>query len=213
MSDFRCTLPSSEMLNQSAEAGMRNAAYIRTVTGVLRSFSRAKEKSLSRLGSTCILCCCRGYRDIMPAEHSNLQLDVLINALTSLVAILGAVNTGPRSRGFTRDLTKSQPSRALRVDSSSLLQHCFTEHPHIRTMGGSQLTQLKAALSSAGLGRKTHSKKEKKEWKKGGAREVDRVKQAAKLDEIRRGLNKFDVRETKASSLLLNSVARSAPLR
>lgn len=67
----------------------------------------------------------------------------------------------------------------------------------IQKMGGSQLTQLKSALSSAGLNRKTASKKDKKAWKKGGARETDRGKTMAKLDEIRKSLNKFDERETR----------------
>ncbi|WRT67141.1 uncharacterized protein IL334_004107 [Kwoniella shivajii] len=64
-------------------------------------------------------------------------------------------------------------------------------------MAPSQLSQLKAALSSAGLNKKNHSKKEKKAYKKGGARETDRAKKLDKLEEIRRNLNKFDERETK----------------
>ena len=64
-------------------------------------------------------------------------------------------------------------------------------------MGGSQLTQLKTALSSAGLNRKTASKKDKKQWKKGGSRETDRGKTMAKLEDIRKSLNKFDERETR----------------
>jgi nucleolar protein 14 len=64
-------------------------------------------------------------------------------------------------------------------------------------MAGSQLTQLKSALSSAGLNRKSASKNDKKQWKKGGARETDRAKTFSKLEDIRKSLNKFDVRETK----------------
>ncbi|WVF72153.1 hypothetical protein IAT40_006965 [Kwoniella sp. CBS 6097] len=64
-------------------------------------------------------------------------------------------------------------------------------------MAPSQLSQLKSALSSAGLNKKNHSKKEKKAFKKGGARETDRAKKLDKLEEIRRNLNKFDERETK----------------
>ncbi|WWC90039.1 uncharacterized protein L201_004969 [Kwoniella dendrophila CBS 6074] len=64
-------------------------------------------------------------------------------------------------------------------------------------MAPSQLSQLKAALSSAGLNNKNYSKKEKKAYKKGGARETDRAKKLDKLEEIRRNLNKFDERETK----------------
>lgn len=66
-------------------------------------------------------------------------------------------------------------------------------------MAGSQLTQLKSALSSAGLNRKSASKNDKKQWKKGGARETDRAKTFNKLEDIRKSLNKFDVRETKVS--------------
>jgi len=64
-------------------------------------------------------------------------------------------------------------------------------------MAGSQLTQLKSALTNAGLGRKSFSKKEKKAFKKGGARESDRAKTLQKLEDIKRGLNKFDHTETK----------------
>lgn len=64
-------------------------------------------------------------------------------------------------------------------------------------MPGSQLTQLKTALGSAGLGRQSTSKKDRKAFKKGGARDTDRAKQFQKLEEIKRGLNKFDERETK----------------
>jgi nucleolar protein 14 len=68
-------------------------------------------------------------------------------------------------------------------------------------MAGSQLTQLKSALTNAGLGRKSFSKKEKKAFKKGGARETDRAKTFQKLEEIKRGLNKFDHTETKVSCI------------
>ncbi|AFR93321.2 nucleolar protein 14 [Cryptococcus neoformans C23] len=64
-------------------------------------------------------------------------------------------------------------------------------------MAPSQLAQLKAALNTAGLSRKTHSKKDKKAYKKGGARETDRAKKLEKLEEIRKNLNKFDERETR----------------
>ncbi|BEI87189.1 hypothetical protein CcaverHIS002_0705350 [Cutaneotrichosporon cavernicola] len=65
-------------------------------------------------------------------------------------------------------------------------------------MAPSQLAQLKAALSSGGLNRKSQSKKSKKSGgKKGGAQEVDRAKKIAKLDEIRARFNKFDERETR----------------
>lgn len=64
-------------------------------------------------------------------------------------------------------------------------------------MPASQLSQLKAALTGAGLNRKNTGKKEKKAFKKGGSRETDRQKKFDKLEQIRRGLNKFDERETK----------------
>ena len=67
-------------------------------------------------------------------------------------------------------------------------------------MPGSQLTQLKSALTSAGLNRKTASKKDRKSFKKGGARETDRAKTLAKLEGIRKSLNKFDTLETKVGS-------------
>ncbi|KAK4688649.1 nucleolar protein 14, partial [Tremellales sp. Uapishka_1] len=64
-------------------------------------------------------------------------------------------------------------------------------------MAPSQLAQLKAALGAAGLSRTSKSNKDKKAGKKGGAQDVDRAKKLHKLEEIRRGLNKFDERETK----------------
>lgn len=64
-------------------------------------------------------------------------------------------------------------------------------------MGPSQLAQLKNALNSAGLNRKSVAKKTKKGGKKGGSQDVDRAKKSAKLDEIRSRFNKFDERETK----------------
>nr|XP_019002599.1 nucleolar protein 14 [Kwoniella mangroviensis CBS 8507]OCF66060.1 nucleolar protein 14 [Kwoniella mangroviensis CBS 8507] len=64
-------------------------------------------------------------------------------------------------------------------------------------MAPSQLSQLKSALNSAGLNKKNFSKKDKKAYKKGGARETDRAKKLDKLEEIRKSLNKFDERETK----------------
>jgi hypothetical protein len=69
------------------------------------------------------------------------------------------------------------------------------------TMPASQLSQLKSALTSSGLNRKNTSKKDKKAFKKGGSREVDRQKTLAKLEDIRKGLNKFDERETKVCAL------------
>jgi nucleolar protein 14 len=72
-------------------------------------------------------------------------------------------------------------------------------------MPASQLSQLKAALSTAGLNNKSHSKKDKKAFKKGGAREIDRQKKFDKLDEIRKNLNKFDQRETTVSGDTLNT--------
>ena len=64
-------------------------------------------------------------------------------------------------------------------------------------MPASQLSQLKAALSSAGLNRKSYSKKEKKAHKKNGAREADRANSLQRLEDIKKGLNKFDEREVK----------------
>jgi nucleolar protein 14 len=63
-------------------------------------------------------------------------------------------------------------------------------------MAPSQLSQLKTALNSAGLNR-TSQPKRKGDGKKGGSQERDRQKKIQKLEEIRKGLNKFDERETK----------------
>ncbi|KAK2465987.1 hypothetical protein APHAL10511_001628 [Amanita phalloides] len=60
---------------------------------------------------------------------------------------------------------------------------------------GSQLSQLKAALSQAGL---TGSQgKGKKRKRSAGLAEKDKAKKAAKLDEIHRKLNPFDVKVTR----------------
>ena len=58
---------------------------------------------------------------------------------------------------------------------------------------GSQLTQLKVALSQAGL---TAQNKGKKRKRSVVAPEKDKEKRAAQLDEIRRRLNPFDVKVT-----------------
>lgn len=66
-------------------------------------------------------------------------------------------------------------------------------------MAPSQLQQLKAALNSAGLNRKSGGggKQDSKKKKGGKSQDVDRAKKAKKLDEIRAKFNKFDERETK----------------
>lgn len=64
-------------------------------------------------------------------------------------------------------------------------------------MPASQLTQLKNSLSAAGLNRRSNSKNDKKAFKKGGVKEVDRQKTLSRLEDIRKGLNKFDERETR----------------
>jgi nucleolar protein 14 len=58
---------------------------------------------------------------------------------------------------------------------------------------GSQLTQLKAALSNAGIIGQKPSKKRKR----GAPVEKDKEKRASKLEEIHRRLNPFDVKVTK----------------
>ncbi|KAF7332673.1 hypothetical protein MKEN_00150200 [Mycena kentingensis (nom. inval.)] len=64
---------------------------------------------------------------------------------------------------------------------------------------GSQLSQLKAALSKAGVtGNQQQSKsKNGKRKRPSGAQEKDKAKRAAKLDEIHKRLNPFDVKVTK----------------
>ncbi|ESK89370.1 nucleolar protein 14 [Moniliophthora roreri MCA 2997] len=58
---------------------------------------------------------------------------------------------------------------------------------------GSQLAQLKSALSQAGVVGNNHSKKRKR----AAPTEKDKEKRAAKLDEIQRKLNPFDTKVTK----------------
>ncbi|KAJ7194568.1 Nop14-like family-domain-containing protein, partial [Mycena pura] len=58
-----------------------------------------------------------------------------------------------------------------------------------------QLSQLKAALSNAGVTGKPQNGKKKK--RPSGAPEKDKAKRAAQLDEIHRRLNPFDVKVTK----------------
>lgn len=57
---------------------------------------------------------------------------------------------------------------------------------------GSQLAQLKSALSTAGLIGQRPNKKRKR-----GASENDKDKRIAKLEEIHRRLNPFDIKVTK----------------
>jgi nucleolar protein 14 len=60
---------------------------------------------------------------------------------------------------------------------------------------GSQLTQLKSALSQAGLtGKPSTSKKRKRS---AAPLEKEKEKRAARLEEIRRRLNPFDIKVTK----------------
>lgn len=66
-------------------------------------------------------------------------------------------------------------------------------------MGGSQLAQLKSALSDAGLSRKSQSKTSVKKRKRSSAvtpSERDKDKSAKKLREIHERLNPFDVKTT-----------------
>ena len=58
---------------------------------------------------------------------------------------------------------------------------------------GSQLSQLKSALSNAGITGQSHGKKRKRT----NTTSRDKEKKAAKLDEIHRKLNPFDVKVTK----------------
>ncbi|KAJ7506600.1 nucleolar protein 14 [Mycena galericulata] len=59
---------------------------------------------------------------------------------------------------------------------------------------GSQLSQLKSALSQAGV---TGQQQNGKKRKRTGSQEKDKEKRAAKLDEIHKKLNPFDVKVTK----------------
>ena len=59
---------------------------------------------------------------------------------------------------------------------------------------GSQLLQLKSALSQAGL---TGPPQKSKKRKRSAVQEQDKEKRAAKLDDIHKKLNPFDVKVTK----------------
>lgn len=64
---------------------------------------------------------------------------------------------------------------------------------------GSQLSQLKSALSQAGLARQSQPSGSGKKRKRAGNRDttLDRDKKARKLDEINQKLNPFEVKVTK----------------
>ena len=67
----------------------------------------------------------------------------------------------------------------------------------VRTMPkGSQLTQLKSALSQAGLTKQQQQQSGKKR-KRAQSEEKDREKRAAKLQDIQQKFNPFDVKVTK----------------
>lgn len=59
---------------------------------------------------------------------------------------------------------------------------------------GSQLTQLRTALSQAGF---THQQQPNKKRKRAAPTERDKEKKAAKLQDIQQKLNPFDVKVTK----------------
>ena len=71
-------------------------------------------------------------------------------------------------------------------------------------MAPSQLSQLKSALSTAGLSRTNSGGGKKgganKSQGKAGLTNKDREKKQRKLDDIKQSLNKFDVRETKVKN-------------
>lgn len=64
-------------------------------------------------------------------------------------------------------------------------------------MGGSQLKQLKAAISNAGISHHSQPSSNSKKRKRGGAILEHREKRVAKLNEIHEQFNQFDVKVTK----------------
>jgi hypothetical protein len=64
-------------------------------------------------------------------------------------------------------------------------------------MGGSQLKQLKVAISSAGLSHHSQPSSHSKKRKRGGAILEHREKRAANLNKIHDQFNQFDVKVTK----------------
>ena len=65
------------------------------------------------------------------------------------------------------------------------------------SMGGSQLKQLKAAISNAGLSQHSQPSSNSRKRKRGGAILEHREKRVAKLNEIHDQFNQFDVKVTK----------------
>jgi nucleolar protein 14 len=65
------------------------------------------------------------------------------------------------------------------------------------SMGGSQLKQLKAAISGAGITRQSQPSSNSKKRKRGGAILEHREKRVAKLKAIHEQFNQFDVKVTK----------------
>jgi len=63
-------------------------------------------------------------------------------------------------------------------------------------MGGSQLKQLKAAISSAGLSQHSQPSSSSKKRKRSGAVLQHREKRVARLNEIYEQFNQFDVKVT-----------------
>jgi nucleolar protein 14 len=59
---------------------------------------------------------------------------------------------------------------------------------------GSQLSQLKSALSQAGISKAPQNGKKRK---RSGSIDQDKIKKAAKLQEIHKKLNPFDIKVTK----------------
>lgn len=76
-----------------------------------------------------------------------------------------------------------------------ITKHCYNFLLPKMAKKGSQLSQLKSALSQAGVtGQQNSSKKRKRT---SAPQEKDKAKRAAKLDEIHKRLNPFDVKVTK----------------
>ena len=112
-------------------------------------------------------------------------------------------NGGERiSRRFGRDLSVLRKSRKWRVARSVGSKGFLFLHSTIRktlgvSMGGSQLKQLNAAISSAGLSRSSQPNTNSKKRKRGGAILEHREKRVAKLNEIHEQFNQFDVKVPK----------------
>jgi len=138
--------------------------------------------------------------------------------------LMGSQISGPFDIRFRLEAPSAEPGSALRMEVNVLVEglaeieassakagsgglqgrwiaesfhHTTTRKTLGVSMGGSQLKQLNAAISSAGLSRSSQPNTNSKKRKRGGAILEHREKRVAKLNEIHEQFNQFDVKVTK----------------